>query len=403
MSRFLVPARFDPPPFARTLDDFSGLVHLIYDAGLHPERWSATVAAIARSMGATKGLLFTPRLAPQHGGLVFPAGIDESTLQLWGSRFIDKDIWAHAAVAKGLFTGNRCWTDADLVPDREFVASSFYRDFLRDIDIRHVCGGVVFDEGPGLPVTALTVFRGAAEPYFETAEVEWLRRLIPHVSRSLGFMQRLELNRAQIASTRASFDRLPFGVALLGRDMKVVYLNSAAGEVLERRDGLTIDRIHGLEGSAASLRSPSLAQWLRGVRDRDVLEQPHFSDGFSVARAATGSGAARRYFVQCAPVPSSEGWGEPADEVCFVAFITDPRAPRLPSRARLMDVFRLTRAQADTALELARGASYKAVARKLCVSEETVRSHVKQIYPKTRVHRQADLIRLVLSLAQVAV
>jgi len=37
------------------------------------------------------------------------------------------------------------------------------------------------------------------------------------------------------------------------------------------------------------------------------------------------------------------------------------------------------------------------------VSVETVRSHIKEIYPKTRVNRQADLVRLVLSLAQSAV
>jgi DNA-binding CsgD family transcriptional regulator len=34
---------------------------------------------------------------------------------------------------------------------------------------------------------------------------------------------------------------------------------------------------------------------------------------------------------------------------------------------------------------------------------ETVRSHIKDIYPKTRVNRQADLVRLILSLAESAV
>ncbi len=40
---------------------------------------------------------------------------------------------------------------------------------------------------------------------------------------------------------------------------------------------------------------------------------------------------------------------------------------------------------------------------RLKMAEETVRSHVKEIYPKTRVHRQADLVRLVLSLSQSGV
>jgi DNA-binding CsgD family transcriptional regulator len=400
--RHPVAAAFDPPRFARSLENFSNVVHRIYDAGMHPERWGDTVALIARSLGASKGLLFTPRLAPQHGGLVFPAGIDENTLQLWGSRFIDNDIWTQRGVARGLFRGNHCWTDADLVSDEEFLVSSFYCDFLRDIDIRRVCGGVVFDGGPGLPITVLSAFRGAAPPPFERSDVEWLRRLIPHVSRSLGFMERLDMHRAQIASTRASLDRLPFGVALLDRDMKVSHLNSAARDVVERADGLAIDAACRLEVSA-NTRSGSLANWLCRLKDRNVLEQPHFSEGFSVARAAAGNASSEHYFVQCAPVPPAADWGAPNEEVAFVAFITDPRALRLPTPERLMDLFHLTPAQALAALELAGGASYKAVARKLRVSEETVRSHVKEIYPKTRVNRQSDLVRLVLSLAQVAV
>jgi hypothetical protein len=38
--------------------------------------------------------------------------------------------------------------------------------------------------------------------------------------------------------------------------------------------------------------------------------------------------------------------------------------------------------------------------RSICAA---VRSHTKDIYPKTRVNRQADLVRLILSLAESAV
>lgn len=47
--------------------------------------------------------------------------------------------------------------------------------------------------------------------------------------------------------------------------------------------------------------------------------------------------------------------------------------------------------------------TYEQVARRLGVTVETVRSHIKDIYPKTRVNRQADLVRIVLSLARSAV
>jgi DNA-binding CsgD family transcriptional regulator len=66
-------------------------------------------------------------------------------------------------------------------------------------------------------------------------------------------------------------------------------------------------------------------------------------------------------------------------------------------------VFGLTQAQANVAREFSSGGSYKQVARRLQISVETMRSHIKEIYPKTRVNQQADLVRLVLSLAQSAV
>lgn len=68
------------------------LVHRIYDASVHPERWIDVVAAIAVSFGSSKGLLSTPFLPPQHGGLIFPVNISEGALQLWATRYIDQDI-----------------------------------------------------------------------------------------------------------------------------------------------------------------------------------------------------------------------------------------------------------------------------------------------------------------------
>ena len=80
-----------------------------------------------------------------------------------------------------------------------------------------------------------------------------------------------------------------------------------------------------------------------------------------------------------------------------------PTALQLPSVARLVEIFGLTQAQARVAREFSIGGSYKEVARRLGVSVETVRSHIKDIYPKTRVNRQADLVRLILSLGESAV
>lgn len=357
------------------------------------------VAAVAASLGSTKGLLFTPYLPPQHGGLIFPAGIDEAALQLWGSTYIDADIWAQRAQARGLLRVGEVLVDDDIVPREEFLASRFYREFLSTIGIGRVCTCVIFEGTPGLPATSISIFRDAHEPAFDRADAQWLKLLANHLSRGLGLMQRLDTARLKYTSMLAAFDRLSFGVALLNERMQVLHLNQAGQRVVDRRDGIVIGANRQLESNPAAEQSQSLSRWLTATGDTPEAEQAHFMKGCRVA-CADGR---RHYAVQCAAVPAADAWTAQGEVVRYVVFIIDPSALQLPSEDRMIGLYGLTGAQAKVALAFSSGGTYKQVARRLRVSEETVRSHVKEIYPKTRVNRQADLVRLVLSLAQSAV
>jgi DNA-binding CsgD family transcriptional regulator len=61
--------------------------------------------------------------------------------------------------------------------------------------------------------------------------------------------------------------------------------------------------------------------------------------------------------------------------------------------------FRLTKAENRVLACIAEGLSFQEIAERLFVSYETVKSHVKSIYTKTRVHSRADLLSLILSFA----
>jgi len=379
---------------ARQLSD---LVHLIYEASVHPERWNGVVAQIAASFGSTKGLLFTPWLAPQQGGILFPSGIAESDLQIWGSSYIEHDAWARSPRARSLFRQGKAILDRQLVPHREFRATRFYRDFLSRMGIGRVCLGVVFEGAAGLPGTSLSVFRDAHDPAFNRSDQSWMELLVPHVSRSLGIMQRLDTAKLQNASLLASFDRLKLGVALLDEDMAVLHLNRAAKAVVDRGDGIFVDEQRRLGSGAGG--SQGLSRWLEGVKDAPPERQSHFLDGRRVARDEQG----RSYMVQCVAIPPDSAWTARSEPVAHVVFITDPATIELPNPSRLVELYALTEAQAKVVLQIANGGSYKQVARRLKISEETVRSHVKAIYPKVRVNRQADLVRLILSLSQSGV
>jgi len=359
------------------------------------------VSQVAASFGSSKGLLFTPFLAPQQGGLIFAVGIEESALQLWASSYIDKDILALRAQARGMWRKGEVLLDQELVPRREFLASPFYKEFLSKIGMGRVCVGIVFEGTPGLPATSLSIFRDACEPAFDESDAKWMKLVAAHISRGLGLMQRLDTARLQNTSLLASFDRLAFGVVLLNAEMQVLHHNDAARKVLERRDGIFIGANRQLENSSGTGGGKSLSSWLAKVRDTPTAEQGHFLEECRVLRNV----GKRHYAVQCADVLAASPWtaGSDSDTVRYIVFIVDPAALQLPSTSRLAGLFGLTPSQARVAREFSKGGTYEQVARRMRIAVETVRSHVKDIYPKTRVNRQADLVRLVLSLAQSAV
>ena len=208
----------------------------------------------------------------------------------------------------------------------------------------------------------------------------------------------------------ASFERLNFGVALLNNEMQVLHLNQTAQHVIQRGDGLSLNTQQQFEGRTENAESSfqNLSSWLEAVRNMPLSAQPHFLQGAVVLRAngqeenASGHNhVAKKYYdMQCVPLPKTDTWFGQQQDARYVVFITDPHAVKLPGAARLHELYGLTAAQVKVTCELARGASYKNAAHRLRISEDTVRSHVKEIYRKTRVNRQADLVRLILSISQ---
>ena len=77
--------------------------------------------------------------------------------------------------------------------------------------------------------------------------------------------------------------------------------------------------------------------------------------------------------------------------------MTDPRKPIETPQEILQRLFGLSPREAEVLGLLVKGDDMQAVAARLGIDIETVRSHVKHIMDTTGVSRQADLVRLVMS------
>ena len=78
--------------------------------------------------------------------------------------------------------------------------------------------------------------------------------------------------------------------------------------------------------------------------------------------------------------------------------IEDPERETETPATLLRRLFGLTVGEAEITVRLTRGGSLRDIAEDLSVSYQTVRTHLQHVFDKTDTHRQAELVRLLLTL-----
>jgi DNA-binding CsgD family transcriptional regulator len=180
----------------------------------------------------------------------------------------------------------------------------------------------------------------------------------------------------------AVLDCFDTGVVLLGEHGEVVHAN-AAMRALEKLGVFALGRsLVFTERRAAETFALRLS-----VRDAD--EVPF------VARDASGT-----YAIVFRVIASSDG---PIRRSGTIVLATNPDSRTVVDRRLFEIALGLSRAEAVVAVALLEGLDAKAVSARLHVSHETVRTHLKRIFEKTRTRRQAELLLVLLQIARIGV
>lgn len=384
----------------RSAEELSDLLHLIYGAAADSRRWPQVLEAVIASLDGRSGMLFTPQLPPHLGGMLYTHNIPPEQNLLWATKYIEMDLWTNRAFERQLVKQGAVITDADTATEEELLATEIYQDLLSKMDVGRFCSGVIFDSAAaGLPAAALTTHRSLRAEPFSVRDKAWLKLLVPHFSRALGLMFRLDRARLSSEALLTYLDKLPLGIMLLDQAGHLMHANHAGQRVLARQDGLACRPDGQLDARAVNDTQPRLSVWLTLQSAAGMIDVAHFADAY-LARRVDYEGV---YSVQCCAVDVSQAWSVQGRTVGAVVFVSDPAALVLPEPSRLMELYGLTAAQARVARELALGRSSKEVARVLNVSVETVRTQTRDVYQKMRIRSQADLVRGILTLGHASV
>jgi DNA-binding CsgD family transcriptional regulator len=173
-------------------------------------------------------------------------------------------------------------------------------------------------------------------------------------------------------------DLLHESVLVIARDLRLLGVNRAARRLLREADGL-----------AASQRGIVASTPLATGELRRSIERTAHGERLRMQVPRLGR-AALSLLVEPHPL-AAPGLG------AAVVFATDPELGRKSRAELLASRWGFTPAECDVAERLAAGADLDRIAAELGITLHTVRGHLKHVFSKAGVHRQAELVAKLLS------
>lgn len=388
------------------LTRFSDMVGLIYEGATDPSRWTRDILpAVAEYIQAPECILHTSLHTPQNGGYFFLHGITQERIDVYINKYHADDVWTRAGIEKSVFVEGNVIIGDELVPREQFLESKIYKELLsrnENKNMTQLMTSVVFgiDATNSMP-TVFSFFRGFHHPVFGEEDRARMRLVLPHLSRSLGVMQRIRSAELTVATTFAALDRLPTGVLLVDAYGEVTFANRSALHMLEDGDGLRLRKLTNTAGQGRlTAESNSANQAINAAISATVSRDPYATSHFSQCVSVPQTSGLASYTLQFSALGNHHEYNTGNNAPAAIVFIADGRQQVEIDPAALKSAYGFTPTEARVAISLLECATIHDVAEQLEVGEASVRSHVKQIYVKLGVDTRARFVKLMLGLAR---
>ena len=281
-------------------------------------------------------------------------------------------------------------SNAELLTDAERRTSVVYNEMVRPSEFEH--GLYARLDGPAGSRIVWTAANPVTGDDWSSAQVETLARVLPHLRQYVRVRQALAGARALGGTFSDLLANLQVGVIQLDRRGHVLAANDRARAMLRTGDGVT-DR-DGTLRAALSREDAELQRVL--ARALPASGQAGAAGSVAVSREH----ALVRLMLYVSPVRGN-GAEPHAGRIAAIVLAVDPTGRPNASPDRLQALFGLTAAEGLIAARLAEGKTIREIAAATRRSETTVKWHVQHLFNKLGVSRQVDLVRLVLSVADL--
>lgn len=232
----------------------------------------------------------------------------------------------------------------------------------------------------------LNVTRGTDDPSFGRAEVEAIKQIGGH------FREAVRLRREMVRSKQTSefqsqaLDRLGIAGILIDPFGAVLPLNSSAEHMLAKMDCIRLQRYDRLVAvNRASNRE--LQENIRKILNGEAGEGQAFAMSLEREDGGRPVGLVLNGARSMCPTSNRE-------ENCALLFLRDSGTRFAIEPSLVQKLFSFTAAEASLAIGLASGRCLEEIEGQMRIRHNTARAHLRSIFVKADVTRQAELVSL---------
>lgn len=374
------------------MDELFALIAALHEGVADDEHWLAALDRLSDAFGGVAIFLGTTQRSgvgfELSGHRVDPQWIDLVNGELAGHQA--NPIFSAVSEAlrnDPIGTLMRPIRMSDLLDAERYHSSAIYIHAIAPAGHEHAMALVLAADSTS--AMSLTLVRPEKAGDFSDREMELARAIGPHVLGALKIRHQFALAR----SSAMMLEKFDHAVVLLSATGHLVHCNAQAQRLLDSRDCLSIE--HGELRAAYPADTRRLRQMINEAdrAARGASLQPR-----QTMRLPRPSGKAElvvRVLPVAPVVASSFGAGELAT---IALFVHDPEQGPQAVEDVIADGLGLSHSEAAVAARIWEGDSIGEAAACLGLSANTVKTHLKAVFEKAGVDRQAALVRRIAQL-----
>lgn len=353
---------------------------LVYESAANTELFDVLPKIIADAFGARSCSI----LWNQHSNNTAVFGhskyFSENDLENYFHNFSQHDLWIKSASDGNRV--NRSWLSSDAIQNDIYASSIFYNDWIRAMgDDTFFALGTSLDTMDGNGVIGL--HRGFSQGDFSASLKQKLDALSPHIRRMMAFRSKYLAQADATASWQQGFSNTTTPTLVVDHSLRIRLRNELAEQTL--RDGRVVTEQMGKLCVNSIFKDAGLTDKILEASQRAEPKAGNLCafDEYGLI-----------WIFDILPMVSGPLAG------CALVAINSPVTHDTIENAipRLQHLFGLTVAEAQIAVAIAAGSTTEKISKIRGSTLETVRSQIKSIMQKTNLHRQTEIVRLVLSL-----